>query len=69
MRLSLVCHMARNFGHARAVNIQTWEYWEKYDYTQNYKTLIGTSQQYGLTSKLFSKCRNVLSDSVFRRKT
>ena len=60
--------IARYFGHARAVNIQTWETLKQYGYT-NYKTLIGISQHYGLTSKLFWKCRNVLSDSVFRRKT
>ena len=35
--------VARNFGHACAVNMAT----------QNYKTLIGISEQYGLTSKLF----------------
>ena len=40
--------MARNFGHARAVNIQTNNM-----AIQNYKTLIGVSQQYGRTSKLF----------------
>ena len=59
---------ARNFGHARAVNLQTWENLKNMA-IQNYKTLIGISQQYGRTSKLSQKCRNVLSDSVCRRKT
>ena len=27
-------HMARNFGHARAVNIQTWENLKQYGYTK-----------------------------------
>ena len=44
--------MGRNFGHARAVNIQTWENLKQYGYTKH-KTLIGISQQYGRTSKLF----------------
>ena len=54
----LVFSMARNFGHARAVNIQTWENLKQYGYTKLYKTLIGVSQQYGLTSTLLEmpKC-------------
>ena len=37
--------MARNFGHARAVNIQTWENLKQYGYIGI--NLIGISQQYG----------------------
>ena len=37
-RVSLNCNaqliMARNFGHARAVNIQTWENLKQYGYTK-----------------------------------
>ena len=34
LRVENTCRMARNFGHARAVNIQTWENLKQYGYTK-----------------------------------
>jgi hypothetical protein len=44
--------MARNFGHARAVNIKTWKNLKQNGYAELYRTLKGVNEKYGLTFKL-----------------